>query len=98
MLAAYRSVTPAQVKASTKEAAAKIYWRTYWVQSGGDLLLVGIDFMVFVCDVSIGSAQAVKSLQRVIGVTAGGDCRRSDYCCCSAYKGDLITAYAAECL
>ena len=43
----------------------EICQRTYWVQSGGDLLHVDIDFMVFDYGVNSGSAQAVKSLQRL---------------------------------
>ena len=66
-----RSVTPAQVEALSKEEAAEIYRRSYWVQSGGDLLPVGIDFMAFDYGVNSGPAQAVKSLQRVVGVRAG---------------------------
>ena len=46
-------VTPAQVKALTNEEAVKIWRRSYGAQFGGDLLSVGIDFMVFDCDVSV---------------------------------------------
>ncbi|MBX8824763.1 glycoside hydrolase family 108 protein [Ochrobactrum sp. SFR4] len=98
-LAAHRgvaSVTPAQVKALTKEEAAKIYRRSYWVQSGGDLLPVGIDFMAFDYGVNSGPAQAVKSLQRVVGVTADGIVGGQTVASVKSYKGDLIAAYAAE--
>ncbi|QYM74324.1 glycoside hydrolase family 108 protein [Pseudochrobactrum sp. Wa41.01b-1] len=98
-LAAHRgvaSVTPAQVKALTKEEAAKIYRRSYWVQSGGDLLPVGIDFMAFDYGVNSGPAQAVKSLQRVVGVTMDGVVGGRTVTAVKAYKGDLIAAYAAE--
>ncbi|MDM8343797.1 glycoside hydrolase family 108 protein [Pseudochrobactrum sp. sp1633] len=98
-LAAHRgvaSVTPTQVKALTMEEAAKIYRRSYWVQSGGDLLPVGIDFMAFDYGVNSGPAQAVKSLQRVVGVIADGIVGGQTVTAVKAYKGDLITAYAAE--
>ena len=98
-LAAHRSassVTPAEVKALTKEEAAEIYRRSYWVQSGGDLLPVGIDFMAFDYGVNSGPAQAVKSLQRVVGVTADGIVGGQTVAAVKAYKGDLIGAYAAE--
>ncbi|WP_376710375.1 glycoside hydrolase family 108 protein [Pseudochrobactrum lubricantis] len=98
-LAAHRgvaSVTPAQVKALTKEEAAKIYRRSYWVQSGGDLLPVGIDFMAFDYGVNSGPAQAIKSLQRIVGVTADGIVGAHTVAAVKAYKGDLIAAYAAE--
>ncbi len=98
-LAAHRgvaSVTPAQVKALTKEEATEIYVKSYWTQSGGDLLPVGIDFMAFDYGVNSGPAQAVKSLQRVVGVKADGIVGSQTVAAVSAYKGDLIRAYAAE--
>ncbi len=98
-LAAHRgvsSVTPAEVKALTKEEAAEIYRRSYWVQSGGDLLPVGIDFMAFDYGVNSGPAQAVKSLQRVVGVNTDGIVGGQTVAAVNAYKGDLIGAYAAE--
>ncbi|MBB6262144.1 lysozyme family protein [Paenochrobactrum gallinarii] len=98
-LAAHRgvaSVTPAQVKALSKAEATEIYRRSYWVQSGGDLLPVGIDFMAFDYGVNSGPAQAVKSLQRVVGVTADGIVGGQTVAAVKAYKGDLIAAYAAE--
>ncbi|WP_238481586.1 glycoside hydrolase family 108 protein [Pseudochrobactrum algeriensis] len=98
-LAAHRgvaSVTPAQVRALSKEEAIEIYRRSYWVQSGGDLLPVGIDFMAFDYGVNSGPAQAVKSLQRVVGVTADGIVGGQTVAAVKAFKGDLIAAYAAE--
>lgn len=98
-LAAHRgalSVTPAQVKALTKEEATEIYRRSYWSQSGGDLLPVGIDYMAFDYGVNSGPAQAIKSLQRIIGVTADGIVGGQTIAAVKAYKGDLIAAYAAE--
>lgn len=98
-LAAHRgvgSVTPAQVKALTKVEATEIYRRSYWVQSGGDLLPVGIDFMAFDYGVNSGPAQAVKSLQRVVGVTADGIVGGQTVAAVNAYKGDLFAAYANE--
>ena len=98
-LAAHRgvaSVTPAQVRALSKEEAIEIYRRSYWVQSGGDLLPVGIDFMAFDYGVNSGPAQAVKSLQRVVGVTADGIVGGQTVAAVNTYKGDLVDAYAAE--
>lgn len=66
------SISPAQVKAMTKDEATEIYVKSYWRQSGGDLLPVGIDFMAFDYGVNSGPAQAVKSLQRIIGVRTDG--------------------------
>ncbi|MDM7852377.1 glycoside hydrolase family 108 protein [Pseudochrobactrum kiredjianiae] len=98
-LAAHRgvsSVSPAQVKALSKEEATEIYRRSYWVQSGGDLLPVGIDFMAFDYGVNSGPAQGVKSLQRVVGVTVDGIVGGQTVAAVKSYKGDLIAAYAAE--
>lgn len=98
-LAAHRGVasaTPAQVKALSKEEATEIYRRSYWQQSGGDLLPVGIDYMAFDYGVNSGPAQAIKSLQRVIGVTLDGVVGGQTVAAVKAYKGDLIAAYAAE--
>lgn len=98
-LAAHRgvaSVTPAQVKALSKEEAETIYRRSYWSQSGGDLLPAGIDFMAFDYGVNSGPAQAVKSLQRVVGAGVDGSVGGETVAAVKAYKGDLISAYAAE--
>lgn len=98
-LAAHRGVasaTPAQVKALSKEEATEIYRRSYWQQSGGDLLPVGIDYMAFDYGVNSGPAQAIKSLQRVIGISADGIVGGQTVAAVNAYQGDLIVAYAAE--
>lgn len=74
-LAAHRgvpSVTEAQVKALTLKEAEEIYRRSYWTQSGGDLLPVGLDYAAFDFGVNSGPARAVKSLQKVVGVTQDG--------------------------
>ena len=91
-----RSVSPGDVKVLTKQEATEIYRRSYWTQSGGDLLPVGIDFMAFDYGVNSGPAQAVKSLQRVVGVTADGIVGGQTVAAVKAYKGDLIGAYASE--
>ncbi|WP_262515620.1 glycoside hydrolase family 108 protein [Agrobacterium tumefaciens] len=70
-LAAHRgvaSVTAEQVKAMTREEATEIYRRSYWVQSGGDLLPKGLDYAAFDFGVNSGPATAVRRLQRVLGV------------------------------
>ncbi|MDH2091835.1 hypothetical protein N5K21_24185 [Rhizobium pusense] len=49
-LAAHRgvaSVTAEQVKAMTREETEEIYRRSYWTQSGGDLLPKGLDYAAF---------------------------------------------------
>ncbi len=98
-LAAHRglaSVTPTQIMALTKQEATEIYVKSYWTQSGGDLLPIGIDFMAFDYGVNSGPAQAVKSLQRVVGVLADGIVGSQTLAAVWAYNGNLIGAYAAE--
>ncbi|MGQ5718455.1 glycoside hydrolase family 108 protein [Pseudochrobactrum asaccharolyticum] len=98
-LAAHRgvaSVTSAQVRALAKQEATEIYVKSYWTQSGGDLLSIGIDYMAFDYGVNSGPAQAIKSLQRVVGVTVDGIVGGQTIAAVKAYKGDLIGAYAAE--
>lgn len=98
-LAAHRgaaSVAPDQMKTLTKQEATEIYRKSYWVQSGGDLLPVGIDFMAFDYGVNSGPAQAVKSLQRIVGVMTDGIVGGQTVAAVKTYKGDLIGAYAVE--
>ncbi|WP_374834623.1 glycoside hydrolase family 108 protein [Paenochrobactrum pullorum] len=91
-----RSVSAAQVQALTKTEAAEIYRRSYWTQAGGDLLPVGIDYMAFDYGVNSGPAQAIKSLQRVVGSTIDGIVGGQTVSAVHSYKGDLIAAYGAE--
>ncbi|WOC15063.1 glycoside hydrolase family 108 protein [Pseudochrobactrum sp. MP213Fo] len=98
-LAAHRGVasaTPAQVKALSKEEATEIYRRSYWQQSGGDLLPVGIDYMAFDYGVNSGPAQAIKSLQRVVGVFPDGIVGGQTVTAVKAFRGDLVATYATE--
>lgn len=90
------NVTPSEVQALTIQEAADIYRKSYWIQSGGDLLPAGIDYMAFDYGVNSGPAQAVKSLQRVVGVSADGAIGSKTVAAVNAYHGDLIAAYAAE--
>lgn len=71
-LAAHRGVTlvtKQQVKDMTKAEAEEIYRKSYWNQSGGDLLPAGVDHVVFDMGVNAGPGTAVKILQRVLGFT-----------------------------
>lgn len=101
-LAAHRSVgsvSAAEVKAMTKAEAEEIYRKSYWVQSGGDLLPVGLDYAAFDFGVNSGPSRAVKSLQKVVGVaqdgTVGGETLRQ----VANYPGGieaLVRAYCDE--
>lgn len=101
-LAAHRgvaSVTAAQVKALTLKEAEEIYRRSYWTQSGGDLLPVGLDYAAFDYGVNSGPARAVKSLQKVVGVTQDGIVGGQTVAAVGRYPGGvsaLIRAYCDE--
>lgn len=74
-LAAHRgqaSVSADQVKAMSLKEAEEIYRESYWKQSGGDLLPVGLDYAAFDFGVNSGPATAVKKLQDVLGVDQDG--------------------------
>lgn len=101
-LAAHRgvkSVTAEQVKAMTKAEAEAIYRKSYWTQSGGDLLPVGLDYAAFDYGVNSGPARAVKSLQKVVGVPQDGIVGGQTLAAVERYPGGvqaLIKAYCDE--
>lgn len=101
-LAAHRgvkSVTAAQVKALTLAEAEDVYRRSYWGQSGGDLLPVGLDYAAFDFGVNSGPARAVKSLQKVVGVAQDGIVGGQTLNAVNAFPGGvevLIRAYCDE--
>lgn len=101
-LAAHRgvkSVTAEQVKAMSKAEAEAIYRKSYWTQSGGDLLPVGLDYAAFDYGVNSGPARAVKSLQKVVGVTQDGIVGGQTLAAVERYPGgvpSLIKAYCDE--
>ncbi|MGB3812943.1 MAG: glycosyl hydrolase 108 family protein [Shinella sp.] len=63
-----RTVTAAQVIGMSLREAEDIYRRSYWPQSGGDVLPPGLDYFVFNNGVMPGPMRAVKILQSVVGV------------------------------
>src|SRR5699024_11002966 len=90
-----------QVKSLTEKEAKEIYQSDYWVQSGGDIFPVGIDYMAFDYSVHSGATQAVKSLQRVVGQALDAIVNTKTINAVKSYKGDLfrlrsraITLYA----
>lgn len=56
----------------TVDAAKEIYRRDYWDRAGADRYDPAIGFQVFDAAVNSGIVQAVKFLQRAVGVTADG--------------------------
>lgn len=101
-LAAHRgvpAVTATQVKAMTLEEATVIYERSYWPQSGGDLLPPGLDYAAFDFGVNSGPARAVKALQKVVGARQDGVVGEQTLDAVRKYPGGvaaLIRAYCDE--
>lgn len=92
-----RSVSAADVKALTLEEAEVIYRKSYWIQSGGDLLPAGLDYAAFDFGVNSGPATAVKRLQKVVGVTQDGAVGGQTLAAVSGYKGGLPALIKAYC-
>lgn len=68
------SVSAERVQAMTLAEAETIYRKSYWTQSGGDVLPKGLDYAAFDFGVNSGPNRAVKKLQEVLkaaGVYAG---------------------------
>lgn len=92
-LAAHRgvkSVTADQVKALTLAEAETIYRKSYWTQSGGDVLPVGLDFAAFDFGINSGPSRAVKVLQETLGVTADGQIGPRTLAAVKAYPGGTV--------
>jgi lysozyme family protein len=73
-LAASRGVskiTATDMKTLTLAEAETIYRKSYWPQSGGDLLPAGLDYAAFDFGVNSGPPKAVKTLQQVLGFKGG---------------------------
>lgn len=99
-LAAHRgrpSVTPDQVRSMSREEAEDIYRRSYWAQSGGDLLPPGLDYAVFDFGVNSGPARAVKTLQKVVGIREDGHVGEQTLAAVRRYEGGVSTLIRAYC-
>lgn len=87
------------VKALTLAEAEDVYRRSYWTQSGGDLLPAGLDYSAFDYGVNSGPATAVKRLQRVLGIGQDGIVGSQTLAAIDAYPGgvgEVIKAYGEE--
>lgn len=99
-LAAHRgkaSVTVDQVRAMSIEEATDIYRRSYWGQSGGDVLPPGIDYAAFDFGVNSGPARAVKVLQEILGVRVDGHLGEETLKAARAYPGGVATLIRDYC-
>lgn len=85
-----RSVTAAQVKALTLAEAEDIYRKSYWGQSGGDVLPVGLDYAAFDFGVNSGPGRAVTVLQQVVRVAADGKIGPQTLAAVKAYPGGVV--------
>jgi lysozyme family protein len=74
-----------------------IYRQNYWNLVRGDEQPAGIDLAVFDFCVNAGPSQAIKSLQRVLGVTRDGHLGAATMAAiATADPGDLVTKYTDE--
>ena len=67
-----RPVDEAEMKALTVDVVTPLYKRNYWHAIRADSLPAGIDYYVFDAAVMSGTRQAVKWLQRSLGVFDNG--------------------------
>lgn len=67
-----RPATKAEVRALSRDLAAAIYHRRYWLPVRGDALGPGLDLVVFDYGVNSGPARAVRTLQAALGVDMDG--------------------------
>lgn len=67
-----RSYENVNIKALTREDAKRIYLRDFWRKGSCDLLPVGLDYLILDAGINHGVSQAIKFLQRAVGVTADG--------------------------
>lgn len=93
------SVSAERVQALTLAEAETIYRKSYWTQSGGDVLPKGLDYAAFDFGVNSGPNRAVKVLQDVVGVKADGWIGEQTLAAVRDYPGGvsaLIIAYCAS--
>jgi lysozyme family protein len=67
-----RPVTKAEMRALTKEQVLPLYRKEYWDAVRADELPTGLDYLLFDFGVNAGPTQAIRTLQRCLGVTADG--------------------------
>lgn len=67
-----RSYPNVDIKNLTRDQAAAIYLRDYWLLAHCDVMPRGVDLMVFDCAVNQGVGTAIGLLQHAAGVTVDG--------------------------
>jgi lysozyme family protein len=91
-----RPVTKEEVRALTRDEAAEIYRRYYWMAAACDQLPEGVDLAVFDCAVNQGVGRAARYLQQAAHVAADGDIGPKTLAAVAATKrGELLTEFMA---
>jgi lysozyme family protein len=77
--------------------AEEIYRRSYWSQSGGDVLPPGLDYFVFNNGVMSGPSKAVRILQSVLGVRQDGHIGEQTPAAIRKFPGGVSAPIRAYC-
>lgn len=92
-----KTVTAADVRNMTLAEAEDIYRKSYWTQSGGDLLPSGLDYAAFDFGVNSGPARAIKTLQKVVGVAQDGIVGGQTLTAVENYPGGVVKLIVDYC-
>lgn len=84
-----KQCTAEDVKRLTIAEAEAIYRKSYWLQSGGDVLPVGLDYCNFDTGVNSGPGRANRILQEVVGVTPDGIIGGKTLAAIAKYSGGI---------
>ena len=91
------SVSAERVQAMSLAEAETIYRKSYWTQSGGDVLPKGLDYAAFDFGVNSGPHRAVKVLQKVLGVAGDGWLGEKALAAIAEYENGLERLIADYC-
>ena len=90
------NLTAQDVKNLTPATAKEIYRSNYWNRMQCGALPAGLDLEVFDFGVNAGPGEAVKALQKIVGVTADGSIGPITLAALGQFKPrDLISQYSA---
>jgi lysozyme family protein len=91
-----QALTAQDVKNLTPATAKEIYRSNYWNRMQCGALPAGLDLEVFDFGVNAGPGEAVKALQKIVGVTADGSIGPITLAALGQFKPrDLISQYSA---
>lgn len=66
------SISFSELQATPMSEIKRFYNKMYWKPIQGDVLPVGLDYVVFDMSVNSGPTKAIKTLQKALGVEADG--------------------------